>query len=98
MRTFMINARDKAGALDLRMANRPAHLEWARASIEHILLAGPVFADDGETFAGSVFVVKMESLEAVKAWAKTDPYAQAGLFETVEIRPFTWVLGDGKGA
>ncbi|MEO1476262.1 MAG: YciI family protein [Pseudomonadota bacterium] len=95
MATFIINARDKAGALDLRMANRPAHLDWARASVDHILMAGPVFADDGETFAGSVFVADMENLEAVQNWAKEDPYAQAGLFETVEIRPFSWVLGEG---
>ncbi|MEM9667941.1 MAG: YciI family protein [Pseudomonadota bacterium] len=96
MATFLINARDKADALELRMANRPEHLDWARASAEHILMAGPVFADDGKTFAGSVFVVEMENLEAVRNWAKEDPYARAGLFETVEIRPFSWVLGEGK--
>lgn len=96
MPQFILNARDKAGALEVRMANRPAHLDWARASGEHILMAGPVFADDGETFAGSVFVVEMESLQAVRDWAAMDPYAIAGLFETVDIRPFSWLLGDGK--
>lgn len=97
MPQFILYARDKAGALDLRMANRPAHLDWARSHAASILMAGPIFADDGTTFAGSVFVVEMESLEAVRQWASEDPYAKAGLFETADIRPFRWLLGDGHG-
>ena len=96
MPLYLINARDKAGALDTRMATRAAHLDWVKGSLDTILLGGPVFTDDGETFAGSSFVVEMESLEDVKAWAADDPYAVAGLFETVEIRPFTWLVGTQK--
>ena len=96
MAQFLINARDKAGALDVRMANRPDHLEWAKAHADRILMAGPVFADDGETFAGSTFVVVFDTLNEAKAWAAEDPYAKAGLFETVEIRPFRWLLGGGR--
>lgn len=96
MPLFIVNARDKANALDVRMANRPAHLEWARTASAQICVAGPVFADDGETFAGSTFIVDMESLDAVKAWAADDPYTKAGLFEAVEIKPFAWLIGDGK--
>ena len=96
MAQFLINARDKAGALSLRMENRPAHLDWAKAHAEKILMAGPVFADDGETFAGSTFVVEFPTLADAKAWATDDPYAKADLFETVEIRPFRWLLGGGK--
>ena len=95
MPQFLINARDKANALELRMANRPAHLEWASAHKDMILMAGPVFADDGNTFAGSTFVIECASLREAEAWAAEDPYAQAGLFETVEIRPFMWLLGNG---
>lgn len=96
MAQFLINARDRAGALDVRMANRPAHLDWAKSHHDRILMAGPVFADDGETFAGSTFVVAFDTLEDAKAWAAEDPYAKAGLFETVEIRPFRWLLGGGR--
>lgn len=98
MAQFLINARDKAGALDLRMENRPAHLDFAKAHADKVLMAGPVFGDDGETFAGSTFVVEFGSLAEAKAWAAEDPYAKAGLFETVEIRPFKWLLGGGKPA
>lgn len=96
MPLFIVNARDKADALPTRMANRPEHLAWAAAFVDKIRMAGPVFADDGETFAGSVFVMEMDSLQDVRDWADQDPYAKAGVFETVEIRPFTWSIGDGK--
>ncbi|MEM6410979.1 MAG: YciI family protein [Pseudomonadota bacterium] len=96
MPTFIVNARDKENSLDLRLSNRPDHLDWAKRFEDIILMAGPVFAEDGETFAGSVFVLEMDTLEAVRAWAAEDPYAKAGLFETVEIRPFSWVLGRGR--
>lgn len=95
MPLFLIHAIDKPDALETRMANRPDHLEWAGQSVDQIKMAGPVFADDGTTFAGSVFVIEMETLDDVKAWAANDPYAKAGLFERVEIRPFTWAIGNG---
>ncbi|RIJ18030.1 YciI family protein [Henriciella mobilis] len=96
MPLFLLNARDKPGALDVRMSNRPAHLDWAKAHADRILMAGPVFADDGETFAGSTFVVEFDSLRDAEAWAAQDPYAKAGLFASVEIMPFKWLLGEGK--
>ena len=32
--------------------------------------------------------------EAAKALAAQDPYAKAGLFETVEIKPYNWVFNN----
>ncbi|WP_300377766.1 YciI family protein [Henriciella sp.] len=96
MPLFLINARDKAGSRDVRMDNRPAHLEWAGQYADRIHMAGPVFAEDGETFAGSTFVIEFDSLEEVRDWAAEDPYAKAGLFDRVEIVPFKWLLGKGK--
>lgn len=96
MPLFILNARDKAGARDIRMANRPAHLDWTRSHADKIWMAGPVFDPDGETFAGSVFVLEMDSLKDVETWAAEDPYNKAGLFEIIEIRHFSWLLGEGK--
>ena len=93
MGLYHVIALDKPGALDLRLANRAAHLDWAKANPDIVKLAGPVFAEDGETFAGSVFVVDAESHEAVLAWQAGDPYVKAGLFCSVDIRPFKWVIG-----
>ena len=98
MPLFILNARDKENSLKLRMANRPAHLEWAKGFADKIHMAGPVFAADGETFAGSVFVMEMENLAEMEAGAAAAPYAKASLFETVEIKHFAWLIGDGPKA
>ena len=95
MPLFLINARDKANSLDLRLANREAHLAWAGGFVDKIAMAGPVLAEDGATMAGSTFVIEFDTIEDAKAWAAEDPYAKAGLFEQTEIITFKWLLGDG---
>lgn len=98
MALFLINARDKAGSLDVRLANREAHLAWASTFADQIAMAGPVFLDDGTTMAGSTFVIEFGTLADAQDWAANDPYAQAGLFERVEIIPFRWLLGSGPNS
>lgn len=95
MGLFIIHAVDKDEALSIRLAHRAAHLAWAGELGERIKMAGPMFADDGETFKGSVFVVEFEALADAKAWASTDPYAIAGVFERVDIHSMRWAAGAG---
>ena len=95
MPLFLINARDKPDALEVRLANRERHLEWAGAYGDKIAMAGPVLSEDGERMIGSTFVIEFETLDQAKAWAKDDPYAKAGLFDRTEIIPFKWLIGSG---
>ncbi|NBZ86712.1 YciI family protein [Stagnihabitans tardus] len=81
---------DKPGSLDLRLANRPAHVEYLKAS-PCVELAGPFL--EGETMVGSMLVLNVESLAEAQAWAANDPYAKAGLFASVEIREWKKVIG-----
>ncbi|MEE9347774.1 MAG: YciI family protein [Robiginitomaculum sp.] len=91
---FVIFAKDKAGALDVRMANRDAHIAFLKAGGNvTVKVAGPMLSDDGETMIGSMLIVEAASLLAVKAWAKADPYAKAGLSQSVEILPYNWAIG-----
>jgi uncharacterized protein YciI len=46
---------------------------------------------------GSLIVIEAESLDAARVIAASDPFAKAGLFETVEIRPWLRVLGKPEG-
>lgn len=82
---------DKPGHIELRKANREAHLAWLNAA-NFVELAGP-FLDEAGAMTGSMLVVEMESLAAARAWAAEDPYAKAGLFEKVEIREWKKVIG-----
>lgn len=94
---FAITCTDKPGALELRMATRPAHLEHLKAHQDALMLVGPVLDAAGQP-CGSLLVVEAPDRAAAEAFAAADPYARAGLFEGVIIRPFRAVFKDGKPA
>lgn len=91
MPLYVMYGLDKPDGLELRKATRPAHLEWLKMFEHLVKLGGPMLGADGGTPVGSMIVIEAESLEAAKAWAALDPYAKAGLWESVSIRPFTQV-------
>jgi uncharacterized protein YciI len=45
---------------------------------------------------GSLLVVEAADRAAAEAFAAADPYAKAGLFESVVVRPFRAVFKDGR--
>jgi len=93
---FMVHATDKPGALDIRLANRPAHLDWLTAADERIKAAGPWLGSDDKP-AGSLLIVEVESRAALDTWLATDPYAIVGLFASVEAAPYKWVFNPPAG-
>lgn len=88
---FVIEARDKPGALEVRLAVRTVHLDYLKSLGDALVLAGP-FLDDDEKPCGSLVVIKAENLEDAKAIAARDPYVDAGLFASSEVRRWNWVL------
>jgi uncharacterized protein YciI len=82
---------DKPNSLDIRTANRPAHLEHLNGS-GVVELAGP-FLDANGAMTGSLIVLSVETMAEAKAWAAADPYANAGLFSSVELREWKKVIG-----
>ena len=81
---------DKPGALDIRKANRDAHLAYIQKT-GCVSLAGP-FLEDG-AMTGSLLVLDVETMDAARDWAANDPYAKAGLFESVTLREWKKVVG-----
>ncbi|MFC4167541.1 YciI family protein [Teichococcus aestuarii] len=92
---FAIVAEDKPGALELRLATRPTHLEYLDSQVEKLVQAGPVLDAEGKP-CGSVLIVEAEDQAAAEAFAAADPYAQAGLFARTTIRPFRQVYAGGQ--
>ncbi|TIN51131.1 MAG: hypothetical protein E5X95_05360, partial [Mesorhizobium sp.] len=41
---------------------------------------------------GSLVMIEAPDMAGAQALAAADPYAKAGLFESVEIRPWNWVF------
>ncbi|WP_170345915.1 YciI family protein [Ruegeria atlantica] len=83
-------ARDKPGALQTRLDNRSAHLAYIEET-GVVSQAGPLL--DGDSMIGSLIILDVEDLAAAQSWADSDPYAKAGLFQSVELIPWKKVVG-----
>ena len=96
---YAILCEDVPGTLARRLEARPAHLERLKALQEagRLVLAGPHpaidSADPGPAgFTGSLIVAEFATREAAIAWASEDPYAAAGVYARVTVKPFRKVL------
>lgn len=78
--------------LEIRKANREAHLQFLDQLGGQMKAAGPFLDDAGEKPIGSLVVIEAASLEEAEKIASEDPYAKAGVFEKVEIRVWNWLL------
>ncbi len=82
---------DKPGHLNIRTANRDAHLAYI-AETGVVEMAGP-FLDTEGAMCGSLVVLEVPSTAAAQEWADADPYAKAGLFQSVDLRAWKKVIG-----
>lgn len=89
---YVLICEDREGALDVRLANRDRHLAFLGELGDRVSLAGPMLSDDGESMVGSVLIIEADSFEDIRQIADSDPYALAGLFGRVTIRPFRQVI------
>ena len=89
---FVISCRDKPDHQDVRMENRPAHVDYLKSHSGKIVAAGPTLGEAPEQMTGSVLIMEFGSLAEVEEWAANDPYAKAGLFESVTITPWKKVF------
>lgn len=89
---YAIICTDKPGHLEVRKANRDAHLAHIASTGGAILQAGP-FLDEAGEMCGSLLVYDAPDRATVEAWCAADPYAKAGLFRSVEIRAWKKVVG-----
>jgi uncharacterized protein len=92
---YAIICEELPGALEKRLANRPAHVERLKAlqAEGRLILGGPHPAIDAEDpgpagFSGSLIIAEFASREAAIAWAAEDPYCKAGVFSKVTVKPF----------
>jgi len=96
---YAIIAEDVPGSLAKRVQARPAHLERLKALQDagRLVLAGPHPAIDAQDpgpagFTGSLIVAEFATREAAIAWAAEDPYAAAGVYGRVTVKPFRRTL------
>lgn len=94
---FAVTCLDKPGHAHVRAENRAAHLDYLRANAAAVKIAGPMATDDGEAMVGSLLIIEADDRTALDALLAGDPYAKAGLFDSVTARPWRWVIGNPAG-
>ena len=90
---------DVENSLKARLAARPDHVERLKQLVSQgkLILAGPNPAidssDPGDAgFTGSIIIAEFDSLQAAQEWADQDPYILAGVYASVEVKPFNQAL------
>ncbi len=89
---FALICTDKPDHLAVRQQNRAAHLAYLSQFEEKMFAAGPTLANDGASMNGSILILDFADRAEAEAFAAGDPYAKAGLFAHVDIRPWKKVL------
>lgn len=84
-------ARDKPGNLQVRLDNRDAHLAYIEKT-GVVAQAGPLMDQEG-AMVGSLIILDVADMVAAQAWADSDPYAKADLFEAVDLITWKKVIG-----
>ena len=85
---FVVHCKDKPEAAQVRLDNRAAHLDFLKGHAAEVVMAGPVLTDDGQGMVGSVLVLDFAARADLDAFLAADPYARAGLFESVTVLPW----------
>jgi uncharacterized protein YciI len=91
---YAIVAIDRPDAAAARAAARPEHLKRVEAlqAQGRVVIAGPMPKIDAPSteggVSGSLLVLEFDSLHAANAWLAEDPYTKAGVYATVDVRPF----------
>jgi len=85
---FVILGFDGPEGAARRKIHRPAHLARMDAldAQGRVVLAGPLTDK-----AGSLIVIEADSLAEAESFAREDPYTLHGVFQRVEVHPFTQV-------
>jgi len=91
MMLIALIAKDKPNAIETRKANREAHVAYLK-STGLVAQAGPLLDEAGEMM-GSLIILDVTDMAAAQDWAASDPYALAGLFQSVELIPWNRVIG-----
>jgi len=88
---FVALCLDKPDHVELRMSTRAAHLAFLEKHASRVKLGGPFL--QGETPVGSMLILDCENEAAARALLAEDPYAVAGLFGSVDLKPWKRVVG-----
>ena len=96
-RLFLVVARDGPEAPRLRERDLAGHLAHVEANWRRYILAGPFRPPGVAAVCGSYFLVLAESVEALDALMRGDPYFTNGQYASVETFDAAASIGEAIG-
>lgn len=84
---FAVHYLDRTDPGDIRQRLRDAHIAYRKGLRRQLLLAGPLLSESGSP-VGSLVLLEAENPSEARKLANSDPYAVAGLFETVAVHKY----------
>ncbi|MGL4443822.1 MAG: YciI family protein [Alsobacter sp.] len=88
MAYWLMLCRHRDGVAALRDQHREAHRAHVASGgggMAKVLTGSALTLDDAETATGNFGVLEAPTREAALAFAQSDPYARAGIVESIEI-------------
>ncbi len=85
---FTVYCLDHEGMVERRLSHYEAHKAYLATASMKTVMSGPLLAGDQQTMIGSFFLYEADDLAEVIAFSKNDPFNAAGIWKSVDIRPF----------
>ena len=90
---FVAACTDKPDNLATRTAVRPAHLAYLAKLGARVRAAGALLDPTMQTPLGSLLIFEAADEAAVRTMVAADPFAEAGLFASVDVKPWRQAVG-----
>jgi uncharacterized protein len=90
---FVATCTDKPNSSALRQETRPRHLAYLNGLGPKLRVGGALLSADGASVLGSMLILEGADEAEIKALLAEDPYAQAGLFASVDVTPWRQAVG-----
>ncbi len=90
---FVATCTDKPNSSALRQETRPRHLAYLNGLGPKLRVGGALLSADGASVLGSMLILEGADEAEIKAMLAQDPYAQAGLFASVDVKPWRQAVG-----
>ena len=95
---YAMLATDRPDHVWLRDKHREEHVAFLKGAGDKVRAAGRTLVEDDGDPDGSFMIYQGDSVAELEEFLKGDPFVVNGLYEDIVIRPWLWVLGEGKPA
>jgi hypothetical protein len=93
---YAVFLEDDASRADARAEYMPDHLSFLERNAASIHAAGPLKDTASDASAGGLWIVEVDSPQAVQSLIEADPFWPTGLRKSVRILEWTQVFSNGK--